>query len=226
MTPPDANVRTSVHEYGGGAWWASDGVAYYVEFGDQRLRRLEPGGEPQLLTPEPAVPRGDRYADGRPTPDGRWFVCVRERHGMPDRTEALNGVVAVATDGSGEVRVLATGADFYASPRVSPDGTRIVWIQWMHPSMPWDATELWIARLDDGDASQARRLVGNGDEAVQEPAWFPDGSLVVATDRTDWWNLYGKARWGLEKWSNNSKANAAEADKKSWEGRLQHELDA
>jgi dipeptidyl aminopeptidase/acylaminoacyl peptidase len=190
VTPPDANVRTSVHEYGGGAWWASDGVAYYVEFGDQRLRRLEPGGEPQLLTPEPAVPRGDRYADGRPTPDGRWFVCVRERHGVPDRTEALNEVVAVATDGSGEVRVLATGADFYASPRVSPDGTRIVWIQWMHPNMPWDATELWIARLDDGDASQARRLVGNGDEAVQEPAWFPDGSLVVATDRTDWWNLY------------------------------------
>ena len=190
VTPPDANVRTSVHEYGGGAWWASDGVAYYVEFGDQRLRRIEPGGEAQFLTSEPVVPRGDRYADGRPTPDGRWFVCVRERHGVPGRSEALNEIVAVATAGSSDVRVLATGADFYASPRVSPDGQTLVWIQWMHPAMPWDATELWTARLGDGIASEARLLVGNGDEALQQPEWLPDGSLMVTTDRTDWWNLY------------------------------------
>jgi dipeptidyl aminopeptidase/acylaminoacyl peptidase len=190
VTPPDANVRTSVHEYGGGAWWATDGVVYYVEFGDQRLRRIESGGEPRLLTAEPAVPRGDRYADGRATPDGRWFVCVRERHGLAGRSEAVNEIVAVATDGSTDVRVLATGADFYASPRVSPDGTRLVWIQWMHPDMPWDATELWTARLDDGTVSGARLLVGNGDEALQQPEWFPDGSLMVVTDRTDWWNLY------------------------------------
>ena len=187
VTPPETNVRTSVHEYGGGAWWAEGGVAYYVEFGDQRLRRIEPGGEPLVLTTEPATPRGLRYADGRPTPDGEWFVCVHERHGV---AEPANEIVAVATDGSMRTEVLASGADFYASPRVSPDGRSIVWIQWMHPNMPWDATELWIADLNGVSVVDPRKLVGNGDEALQEPLWWSDGTLVVVTDRDEWWNLY------------------------------------
>ncbi|HEY5662997.1 MAG TPA: prolyl oligopeptidase family serine peptidase [Ilumatobacter sp.] len=189
VTPPDANVRTTVHEYGGGAWWVEREVAYYVEFGDQRLRRIEAGGEPVLLTPVPDAPRALRYADGRVTPDGRWYVCVRERH-TGDRREALNEIVAVATDGSGRVEVLADGADFYAAPRLSPDGRLLAWVQWDHPNMPWDATELWLAELGDGHVHGARKLVGNGDEALQQPEWYADGSLIVATDRTDWWNLY------------------------------------
>jgi len=189
VTPPAANVRTSVHEYGGGAWWVDRGVAYYVEFDDQRLRRIVAGGEPVLLTPAPDEPRALRYADGRVTPDGRWFVCVHERHGA-GRSEAENSIVAVATDGSMTTLPVREGADFYASPRVSPDGRRVVWIQWMHPNMPWDATELWIADLDGGVASNQRRLVGNGDEALQQPEWSDDGGLMVVTDRTDWWNVY------------------------------------
>jgi dipeptidyl aminopeptidase/acylaminoacyl peptidase len=190
VTPAGSNVRTSVHEYGGGAWWVDRGAVYYVEFDDQRLRRLEPGGEPLLLTPEPSVARGLRYADGRVTPDGDWFVCVRENHEGSDRREAVNEIVAIATDGSMRIEVIATGADFYASPRVSPDGTAIVWIQWMHPNMPWDVTELWHAELAGGEASGRRRLVGNGDEALQQPEWSADGSLRVVTDRNDWWNVY------------------------------------
>ncbi len=194
VTPPGVNVRTRVHEYGGGAWWVDCGVAYYVEFDDQRLRRIEPGGAPRLLTPEPGTPRALRYADGRVTPDADWFVCVHERHGDPergdDRREAVNELVAVATDGSQRMTTLASGADFYAAPRVSPDGRHLVWIQWMHPNMPWDSTELWIADLDGGQATNHRKLAGNGDEALQQPAWGADGSLTVATDRTDWWNLY------------------------------------
>ncbi len=187
VTAPDVNVRTSVHEYGGGAWWAGDRTAYYVEFGDQRLRRIEPGGEPLLLTPEPPRPRSMRYADGRPTQDGDWFVCVHERHGDG---EPVNEIVAVATDGSMRIEVVASGADFYAAPRVSPDGRSIVWIQWMHPNMPWDATELWIADLDGARATNARKIAGNGAEALQEPLWWRDGTLVVVTDRDEWWNLY------------------------------------
>ena len=187
VTPPGTNVRTSVHEYGGGAWWASGGVVYFVEYADQRLRRLQPGGEAELLTAEPQAPRALRYADGRPTPDGDWFVCVRERHGDG---EPVNEIVAVATDGSMRIEVLASGADFYASPRVSPDGRSVVWIQWMHPNMPWDATELWIADLAGETVIDPRKLVGNGDEALQEPLWCGDGTLVVVSDRDEWWNLY------------------------------------
>jgi dipeptidyl aminopeptidase/acylaminoacyl peptidase len=187
VTSPETNVRTSVHEYGGGAWWAEDGVAYYTEFVDQRLRRVEPGNEPVLLSPEPTAPRALRFADGRPTPDGAWYVCVHERHGDG---EPVNEIVAVATDGSMRVEVIASGADFYAAPRVSPDGRSIVWVQWMHPNMPWDVTELWIADLDGATTSSPRKLVGNGNEALQEPLWWRDGTLVVVTDRDEWWNLY------------------------------------
>ncbi len=187
ITSPETNVRTSVHEYGGGAWWAQDGIAFYTEFADQRLRRIEPGTQPVLLSPEPPAPRALRYADGRPTPDGDWFICVRERHGDG---EPVNEIVAVATDGSMRVEVIASGADFYAAPRVSPDGRSIVWIQWMHPNMPWDATELWFAELDGASAGNPHRLVGNGDEALQEPLWWSDGTLVVVTDRDEWWNSY------------------------------------
>ncbi len=191
VTPPEANVRTRVHEYGGGSWWAHDGVAYYVDYADQRLRRVIPGDEPVLLTPEPEVPAGRRYADGRVTGDRRWFVCVRETH-HGDGAEATNDIVAVATDGSLQVQVLASGADFYAAPRLSPDGGRLVWVQWMHPDMPWDVTELWIADFDSasGAATNARKLVGNGAEALQEPGWSADGTLRVATDRNEWWNLF------------------------------------
>lgn len=188
VTPPEANARTSVHEYGGGAWWVDRGTLYWVEFGDQRLRSMRPGGEPLLLTPEPEVKRGLRYADGRVSPDGRWIVCIREHHrdsGAPD-----NEVVAIATDGSMRVNVLASGADFYSSPRLSPDGSTLVWVQWDHPNMPWDSTELWIAGFTDGAVDGAHRLTGNGDEALQQPEWHTDGRLVVVTDRTDWWNLY------------------------------------
>lgn len=187
VTAPHINVRTSVHEYGGAAWWAADGVAFYTDFADQRLRRIEPGGEPVELTAEPGSPRALRYADGRPTPDGAWFVCVHERHG---EGEPVNEIVAVATDGSMRTEVIATGADFYASPRVSPDGRSIVWVQWMHPNMPWDSTELWIADLDGASVREVRKLVGNGDEALQEPLWWSDGTLVIVTDRDEWWNLY------------------------------------
>lgn len=190
VTPPEADVRTRVHEYGGGAWWASDGVAFYTDDNDQRLRRVVAGAEPELLTPEPERARGLRYADGRPSPSGAWYVCVRERH--DGTAEAVNEIVAVATDGSNRVEVLARGADFYASPRLSPDGTTLAWIQWQHPDMPWDVTELWTAPFDEatGTCAPASKLVGNGDEALQQPEWFRDGSLHVVTDRDEWWDLH------------------------------------
>ncbi len=201
ITPPDADVGTRVHEYGGAAWWVfaspwGDETLVYADDADQRLRRLAPGdGEPVVLTPEPPVPAGWRYADMRPVADGRWLVGVRERHG-PDGGEPLDELVAVPTDGSGIVVELWWGSDFVMSPRPSPDGDRLAWIAWRHPDMPWDATALWIADLVvDGGVprlSGARCLVDgrDRDEALCEPGWSPDGRLLVCTDRDDWWNLH------------------------------------
>jgi len=187
ITPPDAYVRTLVHEYGGGSWWVQNGVAYYVDVSDQRLRSLVPGEQPRLLTPEPADPRGLRYADLRVDPQEAFVVAVRETH--HDDREPTNDLVAIPTDGSMEVRRLWAGTDFVSSPRISPDGTRLAWISWDHPNMPWDATRLHVARYAQGAIGDAVIEVGNGAEAWVEPGWAPDGRLLACTDRDEWWNL-------------------------------------
>ena len=195
VTPPDANVRTLVHEYGGGSWWPHDGSLYYVEFADQRLRRIDqPGAKPLLLTAEPPEPRAWRYADGRVTPDGRWSVCVRERHGTGG--EPANELVAVATDGSQSVVELWSGSDFVMTPRVSPDGAMLAWISWDHPNMPWDATRLHVHQLGDAELGPEVQVLGRGgDRSLCEPGWDSGhgGSgprLLVCSDHDDWWGLY------------------------------------
>ena len=185
VLPDGRNARTAVHEYGGGAWWVRDGVVWFTDWADQRLHRLAPGGEPEPLTPEPSVPRGDRYADG--DLHGDVLVCVRERH-EPGR-EPRNEVVRLAADAPSEPEVLVSGPDFVAAPRLSPDGTVLAWLQWDHPSMPWDAVELVVRDLATGEETV---VAGGPHESVTEPTWQPDGALWFVSDRTGWWNLY---RW-------------------------------
>ncbi len=202
ITGPNANVRTRVHEYGGGAWWVDSGILYYVELADQRLRKLQPGSDPVLLTPEPPEPAAWRYADGRVSVDGRWFVCVREVHhqvpGGGAYLEPDNQLVAVATDGSMEVRELVLGADFYSSPRPSPDGSLLAWVQWDHPNMPWDGTELWVGELEDGDVLRGRQVTGGPAVSISQPEWSPDSELYFLSDRTGRSNLYLLAHDGAE----------------------------
>ena len=195
VTPPDANVRTRVHEYGGGSWWPHDGSLYYVEFADQRLRRIDqPGAKPLLLTAEPPEPRGWRYADGRVTSDGRWSVCVHERHDTGG--EPANELVAVATDGSHRVVRLWSGSDFVMTPRVSPDGSMLAWISWDHPNMPWDATRLHVHEFGDAELGAEVQVLGRGgDRSLCEPGWDPGDAgseprLMVCSDHDDWWGLY------------------------------------
>lgn len=187
-TPTDANVRTLVHEYGGGAWWPHDGQLFYVDLADQRLRVINRSGRVRFLSEEPASPRGERYADGRVTPDGRWCVAVRERHHQS--AEPSNEIVAIATDGSGEINALFSDADFVMSPRLSADGTLLAWISWNHPNMGWDSTRLHVARFTDGQFVGEILTIGESDTASYcEPDFGPDG-LRVCSDHEGWWNLY------------------------------------
>jgi dipeptidyl aminopeptidase/acylaminoacyl peptidase len=86
--------------------------------------------------------------------------------------------------------VLVAGADFFAAPRLSPDGRRLAWLCWGHPHMPWDGTELWTAEVGADGLAGASRLAGGPEESVSQPRWSPDGLLHFVSDRTGWWNLY------------------------------------
>jgi dipeptidyl aminopeptidase/acylaminoacyl peptidase len=194
VLPDDFNARTRVHEYGGAAWWVHAGDVFACSWADQRLYRAAPGAAPVALTPEPPVPHGFRYADGVLGPDGATVLCVRETH---DGDDVRNEVVALAADPDGEPAapaVLATGRDFVAAPRVSPDGARLAWLTWDHPNMPWDNTELWVGDLTGSGAgtrlANPRRIAGTPGESLVQPQWGPDGLLFVVSDRSDWWNVY------------------------------------
>ncbi|MCW0215533.1 MAG: S9 family peptidase [Pseudonocardia sp.] len=191
LLPEGFDARTGVHEYGGGAWKVHDGVVWFSNWQDQRLYRLAPGGAPEPLTPEPEVTRGDRYADVDLAPDGSYLVAIRERHPMggTGAVDVRNEIVRLSPTGPSEPEVLVTGPDFVSSPRISPDGVRLVWVSWNHPSMPWDDTVLTGRNLVTGDEAV---VAGGPGESVSEPRWAPDGALYFLSDRTGWWNLY---RW-------------------------------
>jgi dipeptidyl aminopeptidase/acylaminoacyl peptidase len=188
VTPPPFNVRTRVHEYGGGAFAVADGIVYFSNFVDQRLYRQEPGGEPHPLTPDVDL----RYADGDVDLRRGRIVCVREDHTVAGQ-EATNTVVSFDLDDGSSGEVIVSGSDFYSTPRISPDGSRLAWLSWDHPNMPWDGTELWTGELDAGGAIGERtRVAGGLDESIFQPEWSPDGVLYFVSDRSGWWNLY---RW-------------------------------
>ena len=185
VTPLPFNVRTRVHEYGGGAYLVDRGVVWFSNFADQRLYRLDPGTTaPQVLTPEGAW----FYADFCFDRARQRLIAVREDHTVEGR-EAVTTLVAIA--GDGRVDVLAAGRDFYSTPRVSPDGSALTWLCWDHPQMPWDGTELWVARFDDeGTLAAPERIAGGPTESIYQPGWSPDGAIVFASDQTGWWQLY------------------------------------
>lgn len=191
--PDDFNARTRVHEYGGAAWWVSGGSVFANSWVDQRVYRCDSDGAFHALTPEPAQPHGFRYADGVVTPDCSTVICVREAHDNDVRNEIVAFPARAVGDPELPV-ILVSGPDFVAAPRVSRDGRQLAWLQWNHPNMPWDSTELWVGDFEgsgrDTRVANQRRTAGRPEESVVQPEWGPDASLFVVSDRSDWWNVY------------------------------------
>jgi dipeptidyl aminopeptidase/acylaminoacyl peptidase len=186
ITPAGFNVRSRVLEYGGAAMTVHRGDVYFANFADQRLYRQPGGGDPQPLTPA-----GYFYADLRMDAARGRLLAVREDH----RQAGVEPAAAIVAVRPGSVEdagvVLVSGADFYSDPIVSPDGTTLAWLQWSHPNMPWDGTELWAASIKpDGTLGVRLRIAGGADESIFQPEWSPDGALYFVSDRTGWWNLY------------------------------------
>jgi dipeptidyl aminopeptidase/acylaminoacyl peptidase len=185
VTPKGLSVRTRVHEYGGGSYLVAHDAVFFSNWDDQRLYRQEPDGEPVPVTPAPPGPASIRYADGVMTPDG--IVCVRERH---ESDTVINELVLISVDPPSEPATLVAGHDFFSSPRISADGSKMAWLSWNHPNMPWDGTELWTADVGDERLNARRKVAGGLNESIVQPEWGPDGSLYWLSDRTGYWNLY------------------------------------
>jgi dipeptidyl aminopeptidase/acylaminoacyl peptidase len=199
VTPQGYSVRSLVNAYGGGAFAVARDRVVFSNFAracaeeafassmDQRLFLQIAGQQPVPLTTRP----GKFYADGVfDHARGRLITVCEDQeqclHGQP-----ASSLVSVSLDGSGLEETLVQGNDFYASPRLSPDGRQLCWLTWNYPQMPWDGTELWLADLDEhGTICQPRLIAGGEHESIVQPAWSPDGRLHFVSDRTDWWNLY------------------------------------
>lgn len=197
LSGPEHNVRTRVHEYGGASYLRIGAATLFVNFSDQRVYWHPDGAAPVALTPA-----GYQYADCVHDAVRKRVICVREDHTAATKAEngeERNEIVALALpegDGVPEPtagQVLVTGSDFVAAPRLSPDAGQLAWIQWNHPNMPWDQTELRLAEvLADGALGTPQRVAGGAGQSVIEPEWDRDGTLYFLNDPSGWWNLY---RW-------------------------------
>lgn len=183
--PPSFYARTTVHEYGGGAFAVAEGVLYFANYRDQHLYRQRLGDQPELLTPS----EGYRYADLVVDRKRHRLICIREDH--TGGTEAVNTIVSVDLEGGDNGRILVQGNDFYSSACLSPDGSRLAFLTWNHPNMPWDGCELWVADVKrEGTLENAQRVVGGPTKSVFQPEWSPDGVLHFVVESSGWWNLY------------------------------------
>lgn len=188
INPAPFNARTRVHEYGGGEYLAHEGTVYFSNYSDQQLYKQAADGAPERLTSDAD---GDklRYADAVPDTRRNRLICVCEDHREAGR-EAKNYLVAVSLS-DGKTTTLVSGNDFYSSPRLSGDGSRLAWLTWHHPNMPWDGSELWTGEIAaDGWITNQKLVAGGLSESIFQPEWSPDGRLHFVSDRTGWWNLY------------------------------------
>jgi dipeptidyl aminopeptidase/acylaminoacyl peptidase len=212
VTPAPFNVRNRVHEYGGGSWAAEGDLVVFSHFEDNRLYRIDgPGETPRAITPEGPF----RYADLQLDARHNRIVAVREDHGIAD-TEPVNTMVVLDLDGPNARggTVIVSGSDFVASPRLDRDGTKLAWLSWNHPNMPWDATVLsWATLTTDGTIGDVHVVADGERESAILHGWDRQGRLTFVSDRTGWWHLYriddagqqiqltqGEAEYGVPLW--------------------------
>ena len=185
LTPAPFNVRSRLHEYGGGAYLVLDDGVLFSHFADNRLY-LRRGETPAAALTESGQHRHADFVHDRRL---RRVIGVREDHSLSS-TVPTNTVCAIALD-DGTETILAQGQDFYAAPRLSPDGKHLAWLSWNLPRMPWESTELWLAEVaDDGSLIAPHKVAGGGLESICQPEWSPDGRLYFVSDSSGWWNLY------------------------------------
>ena len=185
LLPAPFSHQSRVHEYGGMAYAMDDSHLYFVNAADQRIYQLALAEDKQ---PVAITAAGSRFADLVIDQARQQLIAVCETH--HDNREPENTLVSIVL-ADGSLSTLVSGADFYAFPRISPDSKQLCWIEWQHPNMPWDSTQLWLANFSDGGLSDKMLVAGaDNNEAIFQPQWSPDNQLYFVSDKNNWWNIY------------------------------------
>ncbi|RAU46244.1 MULTISPECIES: S9 family peptidase [unclassified Pseudomonas] len=186
LTPEGFSVRSRVYEYGGGSFCVTDNAVAFVNEADQQIYvQAFEGGLPEALTTDDKRYGDVRFAHGQ--------ILAVEEDGDVHRLVAIDLADA-------QRHVLAEGADFYASPVMSPDGNRLVWIEWWRPHQPWTSTRLMsVERHNGGNWGRPHCLAGGlGLESLQQPRFDACGRLYCLTDRAGFWQPWVETLEGLK----------------------------
>jgi dipeptidyl aminopeptidase/acylaminoacyl peptidase len=220
ILPREFNVRTRVHEYGGGSYLVHEGTVFFSNFRDQRVYRQKSDEKPEPVTME-----GIRYSDYVMDTARNRLIGVAEDHTVAGQLPT-NSIGGIELEGQ-RSRTLVYGNDFYSTPRLDPSGSKLCWLTWNFPNMPWDGTELWVGEIDgDGSVVNGRLIAGGKNESIFQPEWSPDGTLYFISDRSGWWNLYRfddgkvepihpmKAEFGRPQWGFRISTYAFESERR------------
>lgn len=195
LIPQPYNVRSRVHEYGGASWLLVEEpnpLIIFANFADQRLYLLDLAtAEIRALTPDSQRDGNPllRFAELIPGSDAQHILAILE----DNTSEPVRQIVRVPLDGSAAaestaITRLTPAARFVAAPRLSPDASKLAWITWEHPNMPWDGTELRVGLLTAEGVSQSQTIAGGSEISVLQPEWLDSGRLVYLSDESGWWN--------------------------------------
>ena len=190
IVPEHFNVRTRVHEYGGGVVSVSDsGDVWFNDVVTGQVYVCAPDNTIRQIT---KTPEGQdiRFADFCPDDKRGGCFAVIEIAGKSHSDEPTNSLCFM--DGqTGDVHIIHQGQDFYTSPTLSPDGQTLAFVSWNHPNMPWDKTVVWLADLNaDGGIDNVHAVVDDDDVSALHPAFAPNGTFHYVSDKAGYWQIY------------------------------------
>lgn len=210
LVPAPFDVRTRVHEYGGGSYTVKNRTVYFVNRSDQNIYQCDVSDAKRKISRLTDTDVDVRYANIAVDPNNNRLVCVRESHHEGKQVE--NDLVSISND-DGDTNILHRGHDFYASPQFSPDGSSLIFLAWDLPRMPWDETLLYKGTIDQHGLLDELSVVCGGEcESIFQPTWLDSQRILYVSDRSGYWNLYlyenGESRhliaddaeYGLPQW--------------------------